>query len=551
METFARTKRLVQIRLVQFGDEGKQDEGPQNQEPQDEGQHDDVLEDKGPSNYVKKSPPQRRSKVKQFSKMSRTPLKKFISYGLIEAQKKDIMSIGLWRFLDLDIDEMPSDLCLWLIRHFNHFQSSVKLKNGHLDLGIDDIHIVFGLPKCGNSVQLAGSKETSLEYNELVGVWLEHLGKDRSNVTISDIVCKMKEQEGGGENFKRNFVIMFVSTSIKGNQKGMPNYKLLKCLGDVNSIRSLNWSQFALEPLADCAREWKEADGTYLFTGSILALLFSYIDRVFFLGRVMDRQFPLIKCWKRANIFNRRDLESRKAGEFGTADVKPRLILNVGGEHAFIEKVSQIAKQLAKSFSEFVDAMDEAKLKFPNREPIVKLCDLASSIVRVFEDSEFKEYTQRGVDFSQDDGIANAVRKRKKVGSGDEEVVMHQQPTTIASEERLMKRKSTTREQAAVYCSSELGSGNVDGVMHQKGSTVAAPVRRSPRVVCNSGDNDGVAASDVGHKGFVGVVILEKKQKLLPKRELHCSEYYKSHFIMRNVNILKDENQAEENVVDW
>ncbi|KAL2893263.1 hypothetical protein RDABS01_009172 [Bienertia sinuspersici] len=387
MDTFATTKRLIQRRIVQLGDEG-----PQNQEPQDEERHDDVLEDEGPSNYVQRSAPQRRSKVKQFSKTSPTPLKKFISYGLTEAQKKDIISIGFGSFLDFDIDEMPSDLCRWLLRHFNPFQSSVKLKNGHLDIGIDDFHIVFGLPKCGNSVQLAGSRETSLEYNELVG---------------------MKEQEGGGENFKKNFVIMVVSTLIKGNQKGMPNYKLLKCLGDVNSISSLNWSQFALESLADCAREWKEADGTSLFTGPMLALLLSYMDRVCFMGRVMDRQFPLIKCWKRANIFNRRDLELKKAGEFGTGEVKPRLILNVGGQHvryqqevptettehakkACIEKVAQTAKELAKSFSEFVDAMDEAKMKFPDREPIVKLCDLASSIVQVFEDSEFKECTQRG-----------------------------------------------------------------------------------------------------------------------------------------------------------
>ncbi|KAL2937559.1 HTH-type transcriptional repressor NsrR [Bienertia sinuspersici] len=120
--------------------------------------------------------------------MSPTPLKKFISYGLTEAQIRDVMSIGFRSFSDFDIDEMPSDLCRWLIRHFNPFLSSVKLKHAHLDIGIHDFHIVFGLPNFGNSVQLAGSREKSLEYNTLVGDWLEHLGKERSNVTIGDIV---------------------------------------------------------------------------------------------------------------------------------------------------------------------------------------------------------------------------------------------------------------------------------------------------------------------------------------------------------------------------
>ncbi|KAL2904424.1 Lipoyl synthase [Bienertia sinuspersici] len=278
MERFTRTKRLLQKRLVQLGDEGQQ-----NKEPQDERPYDEVLQDEGPSNIVRRSVTRRYNKVKQFSKMSPTPLKKFISYGLTEEQKRDVMSIGFGNF------------CCWFIRHFNPFQSSVRLKHGHLQICIDDFHIVINLPMFGNSAQLVGSKETSLEYNELVRKWLEHLDKDRSNVTITDVVNKIKEQEGGGEDFKRNFVIMVVSTLIKGYKNGVPNYKLLKCLGDVNSINSLNCSQFALESLADCAREWKEADGTSHFTEPMIPLLLSYMYLVCFMGRLMDRRFPLIK----------------------------------------------------------------------------------------------------------------------------------------------------------------------------------------------------------------------------------------------------------------
>ncbi|KAL2943254.1 Berberine bridge enzyme-like 26 [Bienertia sinuspersici] len=147
--------------------------------------------------------------------MSPTPLKKFISYGPTEAQKRDVMSIGFGSFLDFDIDEMPSDLCR----------------------------------------------------------------KDRSNVTISDVVNKMKEQEGGGEDFKRNFVIMVVLTLIKGNQKGMPNYKLLKCLGVVNSISSLNWSQFALESLAVVLEMKPEDEIAWVQCGETLGEVFYNIAR--------------------------------------------------------------------------------------------------------------------------------------------------------------------------------------------------------------------------------------------------------------------------------
>ncbi|KAL2938136.1 Protein SEY1 [Bienertia sinuspersici] len=165
----------------------------------------------------------------------------------------------------------------------------------------------------------------------------------------------MKEHEGGGENFKRNFVY------------GCFNVDKRESKGDAKLQASeMSWRVVIYGP----------------------SLLY---------GRVMDRQFPLIKCWKRENIFNRRDLELKKAG--GQHVRYQQEIPTETIEHAkkaCIEKVTQIAKELAKSFSEFVDAMDEAKMKFPDREPIVKLCDLASSIVQVFEDSEFKECTQRG-----------------------------------------------------------------------------------------------------------------------------------------------------------
>ncbi|KAL2905215.1 Potassium transporter 6 [Bienertia sinuspersici] len=210
--------------------------------------------------------------------MSPTTLKKFINYGLAEEQKKGYYVDWIWAFCSL----------LW---NFNPFESSVNLKHGHLDISINDFPIVFGLLR---------SRETSLEYNELVGKWLEHLGGNRSNVIIPDVVDKMKERKDGGEEFKRNFVSMVVSTLIRGNKIGMPNQKLLKFLGNVNSVSSLNWSQFALKSLGDATREWKESDGTSLFIRPMLLLLDGF--------------------------------GIRKEGEFGAGDVKLRLLVNVGGQ---------------------------------------------------------------------------------------------------------------------------------------------------------------------------------------------------------------------------
>lgn len=51
------------------------------------------------------------------------------------------------------------------------------------------------------------------------------------------------------------------------------------------------------------------------------------MDRVTFMGRSINRKFPLIGCWSRKDLFDRRDFELKRAREFGTGVLKPRLVI--------------------------------------------------------------------------------------------------------------------------------------------------------------------------------------------------------------------------------
>lgn len=65
----------------------------------------------------------------------------------------------------------------------------------------------------------------------------------------------MKEQKSGGENLKRNFVMLVVSTIFRSNKKGKPHLKILKCVRDTDLISKFNWCQYGIECLTDSRRE--------------------------------------------------------------------------------------------------------------------------------------------------------------------------------------------------------------------------------------------------------------------------------------------------------
>lgn len=50
---------------------------------------------------------------------------KFIDSGLSCEQKRDVESVGFGGLLNLKTNELPSDLCRWLLCHFNPYSSSI------------------------------------------------------------------------------------------------------------------------------------------------------------------------------------------------------------------------------------------------------------------------------------------------------------------------------------------------------------------------------------------------------------------------------------------
>ncbi|XP_056696861.1 uncharacterized protein [Spinacia oleracea] len=216
-------------------------------------------------------------KVKTFSRMSPATLYKLLVgnrnfKGLTEKQKDDVHAIGFGRLLDLLIEELPWDLCRWLVKFFDHFHSSLLLDTGKMKITLDDVYVSLGLPRGAKKVIEAKARDPSVEYTKIVSDWFHNLGVNNT-VKVGDIVKNIKVLVDGGEIFKRSFVVLVVSTLLNGNKNAKANYKILKSLGDVNDVKDMNWCQYTLEALCDCSREWHAENGDGLFKGPPIVLL--------------------------------------------------------------------------------------------------------------------------------------------------------------------------------------------------------------------------------------------------------------------------------------
>ncbi|XP_056692520.1 uncharacterized protein [Spinacia oleracea] len=341
-------------------------------------------------------------KVKTFSRMSPTTLYKLLVgdrnfKGLTEKQKDDVHAIGFGRLLDLQIEELPWDLCRWLVKNFDPFHSSLLLDTGKMKITLDDVYVSLGLPKGAKKVIEAKARDPSVEYTKIVSDWFRDLGVNNT-VTVGDIVKNIKVLVDGGEIFKRSFVVLVVSTLLNGNKNAKANYKILKSLGDVNDVKDMNWCQYTLESLCDCSREWQAENGDGLFKGPAIVLLLCYMDRVTFMGRqLVERKFPLIKSWTTSKIQERSDLEKKMAGRFGQGKVEETLTIkeeketNGVDQKECLKEVVSAAMEFAGAFSKIFDVVEQANSKFPNFQAVAKLHNLANMMFDVYQECDKHE----------------------------------------------------------------------------------------------------------------------------------------------------------------
>ncbi|KAL2933204.1 hypothetical protein RDABS01_016323, partial [Bienertia sinuspersici] len=240
--------------------------------------------------------------------------------GLTQKQLKGIRDIGFGSLEFLKVSQLPLQLGLWIVKNFDANTCCLCIPDSEpLHITSEHVHEVLGLPIGGEDIDL----DCSFKDKDLLNRWKNQFKKNSICVKIGDLTSFLKQNRSNSLMFKRNFVILCVSTIMSGGQNMNVNHWILRYLGDVDRIKNLNWSKFILDCLVDSKKYWDKLPSRY-FPGSLLFLMLLYVDRFVIEDVRVEREIPILKGWTTNMLTTRERIKIFKGrlGLFGSVGNK-------------------------------------------------------------------------------------------------------------------------------------------------------------------------------------------------------------------------------------
>nr|GMC89498.1 uncharacterized protein LOC109179062 [Ipomoea batatas] len=346
------------------------------------------------------------------SRMSPMDLSKLLP-KLTDEQKNAVREIGFGSLLEIKLSNLDRMLTTYLVKNFDVYRCVLRLEKEEMLLTEDDVESTLGLPKSDIQVVEGNNSNATIEYNNLVEEWRVHWRIDSCSPLVKTLSEGLGERKDHGDMFKRDFVVFVISSLFKGHAKWTSNFKLLYSLIDVNNIKNLNWCGYIFKSLIDSVEKWTKTPTTF-FTGPLIFLVFSYIDRLQFKGQQIERKFPAISAWT-VDMVQKRFADEKRSGAFGRGKVLDRVrkpvvdVENnetiqgkekesdgvevqvlVGDKAAMsdVEKISTEMKILAAAIVKFGKAMAEVGSKNMGKDIIKKTFSKMSDMLTVASTSQ-------------------------------------------------------------------------------------------------------------------------------------------------------------------
>ncbi|XP_021771938.1 uncharacterized protein LOC110736096 [Chenopodium quinoa] len=179
------------------------------------------------------------------------------------------------------------------------------------------------------------------------------------------------------------FLVIFF---LSGKQNVNINSDILTFLSDVDKIKDLNWSMYILDCLVK-GKLFREQLPTRSFPGSLLFLMFFYVDK-FVLEEVRAaREIPILKGWTTAMLSTREKLEVFK-GRFGTIRGKK---VDVGSSTMGLLKMEKVDSsemkvqlRVNKEEPDPISTKNEETEQDPKKK-----CHMELALLSVFKDEQY------------------------------------------------------------------------------------------------------------------------------------------------------------------
>ncbi|KAL3646802.1 hypothetical protein CASFOL_009346 [Castilleja foliolosa] len=288
-------------------------------------------------------------------------------YGLIDyltdEQKEAVREIGFGGLLKLTLRENQMDLICFLLNVFDFSGCSLDMRRGELVIGEEDVLSVFDLPQGKGVVNEMSLLKGNENFDKFVRDYRRRWDLEWGSPLLKVMEESLIERQYYGDDFKRDFVVVAVTSLFHSNQDRNVNLRILDSLYDVNEIKNLNWCAYVIQKLLSTVNDWRKSKASKpWFTCPSVLLMLCYLDRVEFKAHVQNqRTFPVCSNWKSKDVRKRLDKES-DAGGFGNGIILDCLRKPEDENDEKDKKAdSRTVKRLKNVFDKMTSAVNEFK----------------------------------------------------------------------------------------------------------------------------------------------------------------------------------------------
>ncbi|CAI9266059.1 unnamed protein product [Lactuca saligna] len=231
-------------------------------------------------------------------------------HNLSKEQEGYISSIGLGNLLKMKVDECASIMGHYIVRNFNADRMVLKLHHGEIPINRQVIHEMLGLPLGHVTIKSMPYREVT---DDTITVWRKQF-EDEDNIRPRAVQQVIMQSTRADLMFKVNIFVLLCNTLGQSMSMGTCDLSMLSKVTKDLDLSDIDWCGYVFDCLKETKSAWNPNSKKGFYVGPIILLLLLYVESVRCDSVKIVRCRPAICCWSVDKLRERERVECRTIG---------------------------------------------------------------------------------------------------------------------------------------------------------------------------------------------------------------------------------------------
>ncbi|KAK1400979.1 hypothetical protein POM88_000584 [Heracleum sosnowskyi] len=305
-------------------------------------------------------------------------------------QKQWIKDAGFEDLLSFSFRHIPNEMARNVVWFYDPYHNWLNLADKKvIRITEDEVHRVLGLPKGSRKVIIGPANTETLEE------WRDQYPERKAGHKITELSV-MKAITRTGElnlKFKQNFMVLMYNLFIRCTTGSYVSQDVLKLVGSFDEVSEMNWCKLVVDGLKDASLAWLEDPTTQYYTGSLMFLIFFYLDRVQNEVIKVERKDTAFTGWSNFHVLQRNQVEIVN-DSYGKGVIEGYEVpedSEVEGEDYTTEDAGAINIQEIKDTQEEIHVDDDLKQNEPEDAGAINIQEIKDTQEEIHVDDDLKQ----------------------------------------------------------------------------------------------------------------------------------------------------------------